>query len=68
MFISETGPVRCHVSFKASQNSPNQKLAGVLPPPPLPGLYTEPTAGLLTLGQIFSPSIILKSPPMKICS
>jgi hypothetical protein len=29
---------------------------------PLPGLYTEPTGGLLTLGWIFSPSIILKSP------
>jgi hypothetical protein len=35
---------------------------------PLPGLYTEPTGGLLTRGQIFSLSIILKSPPIKICS
>jgi hypothetical protein len=42
-------------------------LAWVLPPPS-PGLYTEPTGGLLTLGWIFSPSIILKSPPIKICS
>jgi hypothetical protein len=31
-------------------------------------LYPEPTGGLLTLGQIFSPSIILKSPPIKMCS
>ena len=53
---------------KASQNSPNQKSAGVLPSAPLPGLYTEPTGGLLTLGRIFSPSIILKSPSIKICS
>ena len=52
---------------KASQNSPNQKLAGVLPPAPLPGLFTEPTGGFLTFGRIFSPSIILKSPPIKIC-
>jgi hypothetical protein len=28
----------------------------------LPGLYTEPTGDLLTLGRIFSPSIILKFP------
>jgi hypothetical protein len=35
---------------------------------PLLGLYTETTGGLLTLGRIFSPSIILKSPPIKICS
>jgi hypothetical protein len=26
-------------------------------------LYPEPTGGLLTLGRIFSPSIVLKSPP-----
>jgi hypothetical protein len=32
------------------------------------GLYTEPTGGLLTLGQTVSPSIILNSPPIKICS
>ena len=48
------------MSSKASQNSPNPKSAGVL--------YPEPTGGLLTLGQILSPSIILKSPPIKICS
>ena len=35
---------------------------------PLPGLYTEPTGGLLTHGRIFSPSIILKYSPIKICS
>jgi hypothetical protein len=35
---------------------------------PLPGFYTESTGGLLTLGRIFSPFIILKSPPVKICS
>ena len=45
---------------KASQNSPNPKSAGML--------YPEPTGGLLTLGRIFSPSIILKSPPIKMCS
>ena len=31
-------------------------------------LYPEPTGGLLTLDRIFSPSIILKSPPIKMCS
>ena len=35
---------------------------------PLQMLYTEPTGGLLTPGRMFSPSIILKSPPIKICS
>jgi hypothetical protein len=35
---------------------------------PVPGLYTEPTGGLLTHGRIFSPSIILKYSPIKICS
>jgi hypothetical protein len=34
-------------------------------PPPSPGFYTEPTGCLLTLGWIFSPSIILKSPLSK---
>jgi hypothetical protein len=31
-------------------------------------LYPEPTGCHLTLGRIFSPSIILKSPPIKVCS
>jgi hypothetical protein len=34
---------------KASQYSPNKKLAWVLPPPS-PGFYTEPTRGHLILG------------------
>jgi hypothetical protein len=53
--------------LKASQNSQSPKSV-CFPLHPIPGLCPEPTRGLLTLDQIFSPSIILKSPPIKICS
>jgi hypothetical protein len=57
------------INFKARKHSQKQvkihqikNRLGCFHLHPLLGLYTETTGGLLTLGRIFSPSIILKSP------
>ena len=54
--------------LKSKSKFTNSKIdLGVSTSTPYQG-FTEPTGGLLILGRIFSPSILLKSPPIKICS